>query len=186
MKNRIRNRAAMAALSLALLPGLCLAAEHPGQVDFGKFDPPGKGGEFVEVQIRSNLIGLAARLIEKQEPDAAKLLRSIESVRVNVIGLDEDNRAPMKERVERIRAELAAQGWERVVTAQKAGDDVGVYLKTRGQDAVEGLTVTVIEGGKEAVFVNVVGNVTPEQIAELGERLHVEPLKKIGDKLDKQ
>ena len=37
---------------------LCLTAhaEPPGMVDFGKFTSPGKGSEFVEVQVRSNLL----------------------------------------------------------------------------------------------------------------------------------
>jgi hypothetical protein len=47
----------------------------PGQIDFGSFAPPTGGGEFVEVNISSSLISLAARLVEKSEPDVAKLLK---------------------------------------------------------------------------------------------------------------
>ena len=42
-----------------------LAGPPPGQVDFGKFTPPDDGGQFVEIQVNSNLLSLAARVVEK-------------------------------------------------------------------------------------------------------------------------
>ena len=74
-----------------------------GYVDLGTFSPPDNGGQFVEVKITSGLINIAARLIEKAEPEAAKLLRGIQMVRVNVIGLSENNSAEIIERVKKIR-----------------------------------------------------------------------------------
>jgi hypothetical protein len=153
----------------------------PGQVDFGNFVPSKSGGEFVEVNLSSNLIGLAAKFIEKQEPEIGKILNGLHQVRVNVVGMDEGNRAEMKTRVEKIRADLNTGGWERIVTVKQQDQDVGVYLKTHDKDTVEGLVVTVVEGDKQAVFVNVVGNIKPEQLSMLGERLQIEPLKKIGE-----
>ena len=89
-----------------------LAGPSPGQVDFGKFTPPGDGGQFVEIQIKSNLLSLAAQMLEKQQPDAAKLLRSVQLVHVNVVGLTDENRAEMTKRVRQIRHDLDARGWE--------------------------------------------------------------------------
>ena len=92
----------------------------------------------------------------------------------------------METRVKKIRSDLDAQGWERIVTAQKKDEDVGVYLKTRGEEAVEGVVVTVIESNREAVFINIVGNIKPEKIAVIGERFNIEPLKKIGQAVEKK
>ena len=161
---------------------LCLTAhaESPGLVDFGKFTPPGNGSEFVEVQVRSNLLTFAARLVEKDQPEAAKLLRNVQLVRVNVVGLTEENREEMQQRVQKIRQELERRGWERNVNVQgKAGEDVGIYTQTRGGESLAGVTVTVIEP-KSVVLVNVVGDIQPEQIAALGESLNIKPLKHIG------
>jgi len=74
MKHSIRS-----ALTLAALVGVAIQAENtpPGYVDFGKFSPPTSGGEFVEVHITSNLISMAARLAEKNEPEIAELLRGL-------------------------------------------------------------------------------------------------------------
>ena len=66
------------------------------------------------------------------------------------------------------------------MTAQKKDEDVGVYIKTRGEEAVQGVVVTVIDGNKEAVLVNIVGDIKPEKLAIIGERFNIEPLKKIG------
>jgi len=158
-----------------------LAGPPPGQVDFGKFSPPDGGGEFVEVQIKSNLLSLAAQLVEKQEPAAAQLVRSVELIHVNVIGLTDANRADLVKRVHQIRHDLDAQGWEQnVVVQQNNGEDVGIYTKTRGGEALAGLVVTVIEPKGQVVLVNIVGDIRPEQVAILGDKLDIKPLKDIG------
>jgi hypothetical protein len=174
----------------ALAGVLCWAAPDEkasvGYVDFGKLSAPASGGEFVEVQISSNLTGMAARLVEKDEPQIADVIRGIKLIRVNVIGLTDENRAEMQQRVGKIREQLDTQKWERIVTAQQKDEDVGVYLKMRGEEAVEGLVVTVLSGNKEAVLVNIVGNIQPDKIALIGERFNIEPLKELGEKLPKK
>ncbi len=158
-----------------------LAGPSPGQVDFGKFAPPDGASEFVEVQIQSNLLALAAQLVEKQEPAAAQLVRSVEFIHVNVIGLTDANRADLVKRVHQIRHDLDAQGWEQnVVVQEKNGEDVGIYTKTRGGEALAGLVVTVIEPKGEVVLVNIVGDIRPDQVAILGDKLDIKPLKDIG------
>jgi len=157
----------------------------PGQVDFGTFSAPAGGGEFVEVNVTGSLISLATKFIEKDQPDVAQVLKGLQSVRVNVIGLTDENRSDMETRVQGVRKDLESKGWERIVKVQDKGQDVGVYLKTQNKDTVQGLVVVVMDGGKEAVFVNVVGDIKPEQLAMLGEKLHIDPLKKIGHQVEK-
>jgi Trp operon repressor len=170
-------------LLLALVTAcLCLPAqaEQPGRVDFGKFTPPGQGNEFVDVHVRSNLLALAAKLVEKEQPDAAELLRSVELVQVYVVGLTEDNREELLQRVQKIRQDLDGRGWERNVSVQgKKGEDVGIYTQTRGGEALAGVAVTVVDP-QHVVLINVVGDIRPEQIAALGESLNINPLKEIG------
>ena len=157
------------------------AGPSPGQVDFGKFAPGGDGGELVEVQINSNLLSLAAQFVEKQEPAAANLIRSVELIRVNVIGVTDANRDDLTNRVQQIRHDLESRGWDRTVAVQeKDGEEVGVYIRTRGGEALAGLFITVVEPKEDVVLVNIVGNIQPAQVALLGEKLDIEPLKKVG------
>lgn len=185
MKALLHSSLACAVLAAGLVLPARAAEPAGGQIDFGTFTPPASGGEFVEVHIRSNLISMAARLAEKAEPEIADLLRGLKTIRVNVIGLDDHNRADLEQRIKSIRGQLEAGGWERIVTAQQGREDVGVYLKTRGEEAVEGVVVTVLEGTKEAVLVNIVGDIRPEKLVTLGERFDIEPLKKLGPGLKK-
>ena len=181
MNRLLRQTFAVAALGAALTAST-FAADNGGFVDFGKFTAA-SGREFVEVNLQSGLLKFAAKIAANEEPEAAELLRNITHVRVNVIGMDETNRENTVSRVEKIRADLESRGWEKIVTvregADKGGDDVAVYMKARGEDAIEGIVVTVIADKGEAVLVNVVGNIQADQLAKLGEQLDVHPLRKL-------
>jgi hypothetical protein len=180
MNNLLRSALAATALSLAsALP--VSAAPEIGAVDFGSFSA-GPQSKFVEVNVQSGLLKFAAKIAASQEPDAAELLNNIRHVRVNVVGLDETNRAATVARVESIRAELEKKGWEKIVTARepkKGGtDDIAIYMMSN-EETIHGVVVTVIEGKGEAVLVNVVGNIRAEQLARLGEKLDIKPLSKL-------
>jgi hypothetical protein len=152
----------------------------PGQVDFGDFSPPKDGGQFVEVNVPTALINLASQIVAKDEPEVAKLLDGLKLVKVNVIGLDDQNRPELEKRAQKVRQDLSGNGWERVVTVQDKDQDVSVYLKMDAKGAVQGLTAVVIDGKDQAVFANIVGDIKPEQLAMLGDRLHIKPLKDLG------
>ncbi len=154
-----------------------------GPVDFGTFTPPTGHGDFVEVNIKGNLLAMASRLAEKEEPEAAEMLKSIHSIHVRVIGLDDGNRASTEKRLAEIRSQLEEKGWEKNVTVKQEDTDVAIYSKLRGQEAVEGLVVTVIDNHQQAVLVNIVGDIRPEKLVSLGEHFDIEPLKKLHEKI---
>jgi uncharacterized protein DUF4252 len=167
-------------VSMALVAGLLAQEKSAGFVDFGKIPGSASKKEFVEISVGRTLFAISAKLFEKNDPDAAKLLRGLELVQVNVVGLADDNRAEMQEHVRKLRADLIGKGWERIVAAKDGKDDVAIYLKTRGEEAVEGLAITVLDGDKEAVLINIVGNIKPEQVAMIGEKMNLDPLKKFA------
>lgn len=185
MKHTILHPLRVTLLSAFLATSLCAGQTDPGFVDFGKFSPMASGGQFVEVNIGPGLIAMAARLGERSEPQLTELLRGLHGIRVNVIGLDDENRAEVKKRVQTLRTELSTQGWERIVTVQETNVDVGVQIKTRGTEAVLGLVVTVLEGNTKAVLVNILGDMNPEKLSLIGERFNIEPLKRFGAGLTK-
>lgn len=165
-------------LSLSLLlPSPMRADTASPQVDLGSWTPPSKGGEFIEVNLRDNLLGMAARLATKDQPEVAELLNGIHAVRVHVIGLDESNRTANTDHVHSLRKSLDAAGWERVVSVSEAEQEVAVHLKTQGKESVQGLVVTVLEHKHQAVIVHVNGDIRPEKLATLGEKFGIEPLK---------
>jgi hypothetical protein len=156
------------------------AETDPGYVDIGQLVPAAKG-EFVEVNLSPGLLKFAAKIASKQEPEAAALIANLKRVRVNVVSLDDSNRASTVEQFEGIRRKLEAQGWTQMVTVRErdGGDNVTVHAKQKGDDVIEGLVVTVIDGKGEAVFVNIVGTISADQIATIAEQFDIEPLRHV-------
>jgi hypothetical protein len=180
-------------LASTLLAGLLLGtnpndlraqAHPPGFVDFGKIEEVA-GGSTVDIHLKGPLLAMAAKIVEKSESEAAAMIRNLKLVRVNVFKLDDANRAEVQKRIKDVRANLEAEKWEQIVSVREKNEDVGVYIKTRGEDSIEGLVVTVLDGKKEAVFINIVGDLKPEQLAMVADKLNIDPLKKAGRKIKK-
>lgn len=161
--------------------------KSPGAIDLtGLSASASKKGQFVEVRLTPALIQLAARLAADSEPDVARLIAKLQSVHVNVVSLADDNRDKVSDQIVGIRTKLDEDGWERVVTVRDNGADIAVHCRTRGTEAVEGLVVSIMDGGKEAILVNVVGDIQPEELSRIGARLGIDPLKKAGDAVGKR
>lgn len=163
-------------IALAATTATAVAAEA-GYVDFAKLVPPEKG-QYVEITLGPGLIKLGSMIARCKDAEAAGILAGLTQVRVNVARLDEGNRNANTERIRALREELAAQGWEPVAKVRGEKDeDVVVLLKQRDGEIIEGVVVTVLDGRKrEAVFVNVVGSIRPEQLAALGRHLEIKHL----------
>ncbi|MBP6864957.1 MAG: DUF4252 domain-containing protein [Candidatus Didemnitutus sp.] len=179
MKNSLRLLCTAAFVSAAMLVSANASAE-PGYVDIGQLAPSAKG-EFVEINLSPALLKFAARIAKHHEPDAAELVGDIKRIRVNVVDLDDGNRAATIAKIEDVRAKLESQGWTRMVTVREAegGDNVAVFAKMQSEDAIDGLVVTVIDRRGQAVFVNVVGNISADKIGALAEKYDIEPLRKV-------
>lgn len=185
MNELIRSSFAAATLSLAFIASSQAAAVEVGAIDIGQLMPSAKG-QFVEINLSPAMLKFAARIAARQEPEAAELIRNLKSIRVNVIGLDDTNRAATVEQIESVRRKLETQGWTKMVTVREKndGDNIDVHVKQRGEEAIDGLVVTVIDRKGEAVFVNIVGNINADQIAKIADKFDLEPLRKVRLKID--
>ena len=180
MKHPLRSilLAAACAAGLVITATIATAAE-PGFVDFGAALAGVSSTKCVEVNLPEPLLAFAATVAKGHDADAAALIKDLKQVRVNVLGIDDKNRAELTARMQKIRADLASEGWLRAVTVQDNGDDVAVLVKLGGNSAVEGLAITVLAKNNEAVFVNIVGNIDPARITAIGERYGIDHLKRI-------
>ncbi len=165
------------ALLLTITLGSTAFAMAPGEVDFAKL-PFAHHGKLVEVTLGRGLLKFASFIARHEDRDAAEIIAGISRVRVNVVGIEPDNRVAMTSHIQSIRSRLSEQGWERVVTVQSADEeDVAIFVKQSDGEMVEGVVVTVIDARNgEAVFVNVAGRIRPDQLAGLGHRLNIEHL----------
>lgn len=187
MKNLLRASLAAATLSLAFSTASLAATEdEPGYIDLGQFVPAPKG-EFVEVNLSPGLIKFAARIAKGQDKDAAELLGNIKRIRVNVVGMDDSNRAGTVEKIDAIRRKLDAQGWTQMVTVREHGDgdNVDVHVKQLNDDVIQGMVITVLDHKGQAVVVNIVGSISADKLGELADKLDIKPLREMKLKFHK-
>jgi hypothetical protein len=185
MKNLLRSSLAAATLSLALTTFSSAADLESGAIDIGQLMPSAKG-QYVEINLSSAMLKFAARIAARQEPEAAELIRGLKSIRVNVVGMDDSNRDSTIEQIESVRRKLETQGWTKMVTVREknGGDNVDIHVKQNGEESIDGLVVTVIDRKGEAVFVNIVGNINADQIAQIADKFDIEPLRKVHMKIE--
>ena len=180
----LRSLIAAAGVAAALSVTSSAAETEAGYIDVGQLMPSSKG-EFVEVNLSPAMLKFAAKIASRQEPEAAELIGNLKRVRVNVVSLDDSNRKSAVDQIDGIRRKLEAQGWTQMVSVREKdeGDNVDVHVKQSGDDVIQGLVVTVIDHKGEAVIVNIVGNISADQLGKMAENLNIEPLKHVRFKM---
>ena len=142
----------------------------PGYVDFGELS--GIFGEpTVQISVGASLLSLVGSLSAKEDPEAAELFKRLNGVRVNVF----ENAEVGPEGVAFIKdvsSKLSDKGWESVVTVNSEEEQVRIFMKIN-DDLVEGITVMVVEA-TEAVFVNIIGNISPAELEKVMDNFDVE------------
>ena len=142
----------------------------PGYVDFGELNSI-FGEPTVQISIGASLLGLVASLSAEEDPEAADLFKKLNGVRVNVFETESmaDGAVNL---VKEISGKLSQSGWESVVTVNSADEQVRVFMKLNAE-TVDGITVMALEDN-EAVFVNVIGNINPEELKRVMKNFDVE------------
>jgi Domain of unknown function (DUF4252) len=150
-----------------------------------------KASEVVNVQLDGALIQLASRFLSEKDPDEAKVKRlvgGLKGIYVKSFEFDERGQYNLSD-VEDLRAQLRGPFWARIVGAssKRKGENSEVYLKTEGGQ-ITGLAIIVTDP-KELTIVNIVGNIRPEDVRDLGGHMGI-PKIDIGgkdkDKKDKE
>lgn len=126
--------------------------------------------ETVEVTMDGPMLRWASKFLSSEDPDeekAAKVVANLKGIYVRSFEFDKEGAYSPAE-VEGLRSELQAPGWSRVVgvRSQKDGDNVDVYFQLV-DDKMAGIVIIAAEP-KELTFVNIVGPIDVDQLADLG------------------
>jgi uncharacterized protein DUF4252 len=137
-----------------------------------------KASESVTVTLDSQLLGLAARFLNSEDPDEAaaqKLVASLTGIYVRKYSFESDYAYP-KADIDGIRRQLQSPGWSQMVGARSKKDhtDVDVYILIDGGKA-RGLAIIASEP-REFAIVNIVGSIDLEQLHKLEGKLGVPDL----------
>lgn len=161
----------------ALAMGLVLCAplgwaQSPGfDFDWSKLAP--KSIETVEVNLDRPMLELAGKFLKFQSKNSEEaaikdLLQNLKGVYVRSFRFANPGEYSLAD-VDKFRSQFNGGGWNKIVdvrSSRTSGENAGVYIKASG-DEIQGIVVIAAEP-KELTVVNILGNIRPEQIQELG------------------
>jgi hypothetical protein len=114
----------------------------------------------------------------------SNLLENIKLISVNVFEIVEKNIQDIKIIINDVSKKLKSKNWENVVSFKNEKDYVEIYTQIIG-DKFSGIVIMAVNG-KEAVFVNVIGDIRPEQLEKLGGKFNIPNLKNIDTEKQKE
>lgn len=148
----------------------------PGYVDFETLDIFGEQEAKIEVYLKDDMLKLVSKFVEDEDEEAYRMLSKLKLVRVHVFDVDHDMAQKYADKSSRTVKELDKKGWERIVRVSEDDEMVYVYLMpSKEYEYLEGIVVIVIDD-EEAVFVNIVGEIHPDDVDNLGEFLEIDEL----------
>ena len=145
---------------------------EPGYVEFADLD--GIYGEpKVMVNLNEVMLGFVSKL-NASDPETNEIIRKLKGVRVNVYDLD-GNEQPALDLLRSVSDDLQPRGWFPIVSVNEDDERVRIFTKVTN-DIMDGLVVMVVDqsGSGEAVFINVVGEIDPEDINRVTDSLNID------------
>jgi hypothetical protein len=173
MSVKLRNAIALAVVLLAFVAGGCGLTAPRSSDGYADLDSLGfvDTDHVLSLSIGPALMNFAANHVD-DDPETQALLRSLDGVRLRIYEIDGDA-GRVAGRLESMSAKLQRDGWEAVMTVRNRNEQVHVLMRM-ADTRISGLTVLVSDGEAEAVLVNVMGDIRPEQFNEVMVALDVE------------
>ncbi len=157
---------------------------HPGFVDFSSLTTMVNAEPTVEISLKAPLLNMVTNLIRAEDEQAADFISRLLRVTVNVFESSAVDVDEISQSMEGIAGNLETEGWERVVRVREDDSHVDIYvrLSTDGE-FIHGLAIMVAEP-YETVLVNIVGDISGNDLAALGRRFDIDELSDLDVTVD--
>ena len=165
---------------LSLIP-VVLAADsdlesHLGYVDFSTLTAIAAIEPTVEISLKAPLLILITNLIRNEDEEAAEFISKLMRVTVNVFESDDIDVDQVAASMSTMAEDLDSAGWDRVVRIREDESHVDIYFRLAPDaDVIYGIAIMVAEPG-ETVLVNIVGDISTDDISALGRRFDLDEL----------
>jgi len=127
----------------------------------------------IEVNVEGALMRMVAAASRQEDPELADLLGDLDGVYVLGYDLAGYSLDDFDELATEMGNNLTRNGWTTIVRIREMTENTHMYAKLAG-DGVAGMVVlSVEEGSDQAVFVNIVGDIDPEQIGRIGQKFQI-------------
>lgn len=148
-----------------MLPSLSVAGEESDIRGLIEIDHPQAGEAKVEVNLVRGLFSIAAKIIEKEEPEASELLAKLEAMKVRIYDKAALGGRSSDEVLKFYEDQLKEDKWEVLARVKEKDSKVGVYVLADG-DIVSGLVVLVGEP-EQLIVVNLAGEIDITKLSQI-------------------
>lgn len=171
---RVQTRGALIrAASICLLAllitgcGITASSRNAGFASFSSGDLPGLQKD-TSISLGPTVLRFAARHSD-EDPAAQAILKAIDGIQIKVFTLEQSaDRVALAAALNEDAAGLD-ENWQPIVRVNEPDSTVHILLK-QSDDAILGLAILAVDD-EELVFVNVMGELSPDMLAELGHAL---------------
>ena len=141
-----------------------------GYVDFGDLSAT-YGEPKITINLGGTMLNFVGMMSSSESPETSEMISKLKGIRVQIYSLDADT-AAARDQFGKTKSSLKSSGWEPIVQVNEDDEQVLVYMKMlEGQ--MEGMTVMVVDE-EEAVFVNVIGQLNPEELGKVMDSFDVD------------
>jgi len=140
-----------------------------GYVDFGDLSAS-YGEPKITINLGGTMLNFVGAMSSSESPETSDLISKLKGIRVQIYTIDENSDAA-RSQFGKTKSQLKSSGWEPIVQVNEDDEQVLVYMKMAGEN-MEGMTVMVVDQ-KEAVFVNVIGQLNPAELAKVMDKFDV-------------
>ena len=116
------------------------------------------------LSIGPSLLRFAASHVD-DDPEVKELLKSLDGVRIRIYEIDGDA-GRVAVRMNSMSRHLQDEGWEPVMLVREDNEATHMLLRVIDQQ-IRGLTVLVSDGDSEAVVINLMGEIQPQQFGDV-------------------
>ena len=130
----------------------------------------------VEISLKEPLLNLVTNILRNNDEEAADFISTLRRVNVRVFDSSHIDTGRMAETMSAIAQRLDADSWDRVIRVREGDDHVDVYLRLAANgELIHGIAIMVSEPD-ETVLVNIVGDISPDDISAIGARFDIDEL----------
>jgi len=149
--------------------------QERGYVDFANLESV-YGEPKVMVNLNKTMLGFISK-INLSDPEASELISKLKAVRVQIYNMT-DNDQPALDLIATVSEDIKTKDWLPIVSINEKDEKVRIFTKIT-DDIMDGLVVMVINNSdakeeREAVFINIVGEIDPAQINKVTKSLNID------------
>ena len=151
-------------------------ASPKGQINFTDLSSF-YGEPKVEINLSASLMKMVGTFAKSEEPELGEMLSKLEYIKVRVYNLN-GKAEKANTTIDSVSKKLKANKWETLVTVNDNEENQKVRIFSKStKTVIDGIVVMVVSPEKEAgeaVFINIVGEIDPNKIAKITDKLGID------------